>query len=176
MIGWEDADYFDANRWKWFKANREKKEGARQDQSEWKYLIKTCAMPGGSGLLAIIVTSSSSPAKWKWMRLDAICFRIDRGWAKKVSSLQQRFASILQNFIIYILHFLFSDFFFFRCCIYLSRICVKFLLNIREHVCFNLEFSSFVSNFLTRTILDIHLSCPCLLCKIIVIRIFPRYL
>lgn len=113
MIGWEDADYFDANRWKWFKANREKKEGARQDQSEWKYLIKTCAMPGGSGLLAIIVTSSSSPAKWKWMRLDAICFRIDRGWAKKVSSLQQRFASILQNFIIYILHFLFSDFFFF---------------------------------------------------------------
>lgn len=80
-------------------------------RSKWVEIFnKNVRMPGGSGLLAIVTSSSSSsrcPPKWKWMRLDAICFRINRGWARKVSSLQQRLA--LQNFIIFIhpLNFLF---------------------------------------------------------------------
>lgn len=103
-------------------------------------------MPGGSGLLAIVTSSSSSsrcPPKWKWMRLDAICFRINRGWARKVSSLQQRLA--LQNFIIFIhpLNFLFvyasTRHHTNSCKISIQKLDIIFP-TINTSVCFNLEF------------------------------------
>lgn len=131
-----------------------------------------------SGLLAIIVTSSS---------LDA-CAPSESGCAsmrfafeliEDVSSEESVFSATTirlypPGFYNSCLFGIFLTSFF---CNHLSmnscKICTQYLSGNTFASNSNYRLSS---NFLTRTILDIHLPCPCLLCKIIVIRIFVRYL
>lgn len=167
LLNWDGKTPIISNRWEWFKSREE-----GMARSKWVEIFnKNVRMPGGSGLLAIVTSSSSSsrcPPKWKWMRLDAICFRINRGWARKVSSLQQRLA--LQNFIIIVFFVHPLNFLFVYATIRHHTNSCKISIQKLDIIFPTINTFASISNF--STILDIHL--PCLLCKIIVIRV--RYL